>query len=518
MHAVSCGALQRYMTEIIGVKFKTNGKVYSFAPGDLNPAEGTYVVVETARGPECGEVASRRHAVADESITAPLKPILRLATEEDLRVLERNKQYMADAFKICEERIQKRELPMRLVDVECGFDSNKLIFYFTAESRVDFRELVKDLASAFHVRIELRQIGDRDEAKLLGGLGICGREFCCKGYLSDFQPITIKMAKEQGLALNPAKISGTCGRLMCCLRYESPVYEELMRFTPKVGSTVVLQGEPPVRAYVMEANLITGKLRVKPENAEMPITVDRADVERLQDMTKRMTREDLRDNRRENGGRPTPAKPPAANLAAAEKQQPNPEQAAENAAEEVLDAELLALSDDAPVQQRPPKQPRPKRENNGNRLPRENANRPQKPQQQNPPQNRPAQPAAEPSALHSEFGESRQQQPVPTTVPRTTMPLDAMDLTEHRAAKPQSAEGEGNAQNHDNRSGNFNRRNGNNNQRPRQNRSNGNRNGENQQNGNGEHKPYRRNFNHGGGNRPSRPNRPPQDNGGEKSE
>ena len=283
------------MVEIIGVKFKSSGKLYFFAPGDLNPAEGTYVVVETARGPECGEVAARRHAVPEESITAPLKPILRIATDADLEILEKNRVFMKEAMRFCVECIEARELPMRLVDVECGFDSNKLIFYFTAESRVDFRELVKDLAQQFHMRIELRQIGDRDETKLLGGLGICGREYCCKGYLSNFQPISIKMAKEQGLALNPTKISGACGRLMCCLRYESPVYEELIKLTPKVGSTVLLPGDPPVRAYVMEANLVTGNLRVKPENSDTPVTVSRDSVERLTDASRRMTKEDLRE-------------------------------------------------------------------------------------------------------------------------------------------------------------------------------------------------------------------------------
>lgn len=285
------------MIEIIGVKFKTNGKVYSFAPGEFSPTEGSYVVVDTVRGSECGIVATRRHAVPEDSVTTPLKPILRLATPEDMAELERNKQYLADAMRVCEERIAARNLPMRLVDVECGFDSNKLIFYFTADSRVDFRDLVKDLAAAFHVRIELRQIGDRDEAKLLGGLGICGRELCCKGYLDDFQPVTIKMAKEQGMALNPAKISGTCGRLMCCLRYESPVYEELIKMIPKAGSTVILPGNPPVRAYVLEANLISGKLRLKPENSELPVTMMFTEVEPLQDTSRRMTREDLRDKR-----------------------------------------------------------------------------------------------------------------------------------------------------------------------------------------------------------------------------
>lgn len=478
------------MTEIIGVKFKNSGKVYSFAPGDWNPTEGSYVVVETARGQECGEVASRRHAVPDESITTPLKPILRIANEDDMKILERNKQYMADAFKVCEERIQKRELPMRLVDVECGFDSNKLIFYFTAESRVDFRELVKDLASTFHVRIELRQIGDRDEAKLLGGLGICGREFCCKGYLSDFQPITIKMAKEQGLALNPAKISGTCGRLMCCLRYESPVYEELMRFTPKVGSTVLIQNDPPVRAYVMEANLITGKLRVKPENAEMPITVDRDDVERLQDMSRRMTRDDLkRENSAKNNGA---SKSPAANAdtAAKQKKQENISEAAED---ELQNNKLLEMTetDNTEVSQRRPQRQNPKMRQN----PRENRSR----QEQTPAD---AQPAAEQSVLYSEFGESRQNkpQPQPTTAPRAQMNLDNMDFTEHRAAKPQPAENDSSASEKPQQRGNRNAHRYH--QRPRN---------ANQQGG--EQKPHR-NFNRGG-NRPPRDNHPPQNDGGQ---
>ena len=396
------------MIEVIGVKFKSGGKMYYFAPGDLNPAEGSYVVVETARGPECGEVAARRHAVADDSITAPLKPILRLATDEDMEILEKNRAYMAEAMRVCEERIAARELPMHLVDVECGFDSNKLIFYFTAESRVDFRELVKDLALAFHVRIELRQIGDRDEAKLLGGLGICGREFCCKGYLNNFQPISIKMAKEQGLALNPTKISGACGRLMCCLRYESPVYEELIKLTPKVGSTVILPGEIPHRAYVMEANLVTGNLRVKPENSDMPITIHRDQVERLQDVSRRMTKEDLRDKRN------TPA---AAD--AQPQKQAAPKQEKQN---------------QQPKQPKAPKQPA------------------QKPAESTAQQN---------SALHPEFGENRQRnagQPKQAKPARAAaMPLDGMDLTEHRAVvehperaaeQQQQKQGDGNRRPH----------------------------------------------------------------------
>lgn len=382
------------MIEVIGVKFKSGGKMYYFAPGDLNPAEGSYVVVETARGPECGEVAARRHAVSDESITAPLKPILRLATEEDLQILEKNRAYMAEAMRVCAERIEARGLPMRLVDVECGFDSNKLIFYFTAESRVDFRELVKDLALAFHVRIELRQIGDRDEAKLLGGLGICGREFCCKGYLSNFQPISIKMAKEQGLALNPTKISGACGRLMCCLRYESPVYEELIRMTPKVGSTVILPGDRPIRAYVMEANLVTGNLRVKPENSDVPITIHRDKVERLQDASRRMTKEDLRDKRTQ------PAKPEPPKQGQEKSEKPEKPEKSEK--------------------QRPAKAVKPQADKQ----------KPEKPAQQQ----KPARQSG--AALHPEFGENRQQNAAPQPQKAAVHHAPAftdMDFTEHRA-------------------------------------------------------------------------------------
>ncbi len=396
------------MIEVIGVKFKSGGKMYYFAPGDLNPAEGSYVVVETARGPECGEVAARRHAVPDDSITAPLKPILRLATSDDMAILEKNRAYMADAMRICQERIDARGLPMRLVDVECGFDSNKLIFYFTAESRVDFRELVKDLALAFHVRIELRQIGDRDEAKLLGGLGICGREFCCKGYLNNFQPISIKMAKEQGLALNPTKISGACGRLMCCLRYESPVYEELIKLTPKVGSTVILPGEPPVRAYVMEANLVTGNLRVKPENSDMPITVSRDNVERLQDVSRRMTKDDLRDKRNQPEKAETPQKKDGA-----QQKQEKPKQ-------------------EKPHPQKParPQQPRAAAEKP------QTQERPAPEKQQEKPQQEKAAPRAAAPVLHPEFGENRQQKAAPAPqkpARRSAAPLDDMDFTEHRA-------------------------------------------------------------------------------------
>jgi cell fate regulator YaaT (PSP1 superfamily) len=208
-----------------------------------------------------------------------------------MKIVEKNHIKEEEAFKICEEKIAYRKLNMHLVDVECTFDNNKLLFYFTSENRVDFRELVKDLAAVFRTRIELRQIGVRDEAKILGGVGICGREFCCKGYLGEFQPVSIKMAKEQGLSLNPAKISGTCGRLMCCLKHEQYSYEELLKITPKVGALVKT---PECRGYVEEANLITGTLKVMPEKNDVPIYVNRKDVKIIKDSEIRVNKEEIR--------------------------------------------------------------------------------------------------------------------------------------------------------------------------------------------------------------------------------
>ena len=229
------------MIEIIGVRFKNGGKVYYFSPGSWKVKSGDLVITETARGTECGEVAIANKQIPKEQVTAPLKQILRVATREDRRTLEQNRKKEERAFQVCQQKIAYRNLKMNLVDVECTFDNSKLLFYFTADNRVDFRELVKDLAAVFRTRIELRQIGVRDKAKILGGIGICGREFCCKGHLQDFQPVSIRMAKEQGLSLNPTKISGCCGRLMCCLKYEQNVYEELLRITPKVGAVVTMQ-------------------------------------------------------------------------------------------------------------------------------------------------------------------------------------------------------------------------------------------------------------------------------------
>ena len=280
------------MKEIVGVRFKSVGKIYYFSPGDIKANVGDRAIVETVRGVECGEVVIANRQINDEQIASPLKPIIRLATPADMKIVEKNKAREAEAFRICEEKIAARGLKMNLVEVECTFDNNKLLFYFTAENRVDFRELVKDLAAVFRTRIELRQIGVRDEAKILGGLGICGREFCCKGYMGDFQPVSIKMAKEQGLSLNPTKISGTCGRLMCCLKNEQNAYEALLKITPKVGAIVVTPDGDKGR--VEDANLITGKLRVKTDKSEVPVTLDRSEVKLLKDAEIRVNKDELR--------------------------------------------------------------------------------------------------------------------------------------------------------------------------------------------------------------------------------
>ena len=248
------------MTKVIGVRFKANGKSYYFSPGDLELQQGDHVIVETARGTEYGEVAKGPHDVPDSSIVKPLKTVTRMADAVDVRRMQQNRADEKRAFSVCEERIAKHKLDMKLVDVEYTLDRNKILFYFTADGRIDFRDLVKDLAGVFRTRIELRQIGVRDESKMLGGLGICGQPFCCSRFLRDFQPVSIKMAKEQGLSLNPAKISGSCGRLMCCLAYEQPAYEYLNRITPGVGSIVKT---PEGVGAVVETNVISGTLRVR---------------------------------------------------------------------------------------------------------------------------------------------------------------------------------------------------------------------------------------------------------------
>lgn len=226
------------MTKVIGVRFRTAGKVYFFSPGKFQIEQGSYVIVETARGVEYGWVVSGPKDVNDEEVVQPLKSVIRLATDQDRRTVEKNKEKEKEAFQICQEKIQKHGLEMKLIDAEYTFDNNKVLFYFTADGRIDFRDLVKDLASVFRTRIELRQIGVRDETKIRGGIGICGRSLCCSTYLSEFSAVSIRMAKEQNLSLNPTKISGVCGRLMCCLTNEQEIYEELNRHLPSVGDSV----------------------------------------------------------------------------------------------------------------------------------------------------------------------------------------------------------------------------------------------------------------------------------------
>jgi len=259
------------MTEVIGVRFKKVGKVYYFDPCGLRLKTDDAVIVETARGLEYGEVSLPNTKVEDDKIVQPLKKVVRPATEADRKTMEQNLQFEKDAFKTCEEKIAKHKLEMKLVSVEYTFDRSKILFYFSADGRVDFRELVKDLAGVFRTRIELRQIGVRDEAKMIGGLGICGRPLCCSAFLESFQPVSINMAKDQGLSLNPTKISGTCGRLMCCLKYENDAYQDLIRNTPPNESLV---DTPYGRGTVLDTSLLRGTCRVRMlSNPDAPVTV-----------------------------------------------------------------------------------------------------------------------------------------------------------------------------------------------------------------------------------------------------
>ena len=252
------------MVKIIGVRFKSGGKQYYFDPAGLEVQPGQGVIVETSRGLEYGECAQGNTQVEEETVVQPLRPLVRIATEEDEKTVEKNREKEAKAFQICQEKIAAHGLEMKLVEAEYRFEGNKVLFFFTAEGRVDFRALVKDLASTIHARIELRQIGVRDEAKMLGGLGICGRPFCCAQFLDEFQPVSIKMAKTQNLSLNPTKISGTCGRLMCCLKYEQEAYEDLVKHTPKQESFVET---PDGAGTVSSVNLLRQQVQVRLDSA-----------------------------------------------------------------------------------------------------------------------------------------------------------------------------------------------------------------------------------------------------------
>ena len=280
------------MAEVVGIRFKEVGKVYYFDPDSMKFKKGDKAIVETARGVESGEVAKENREVPEEENVKTLKRIIRAATEADLKIVAENREKEKKAFDICEQKIRAHKLEMKLVDVEYTFDSSKILFYFTADGRVDFRELVKDLAGVFRTRIELRQIGVRDESKMIGGFGICGRPFCCSSFLGDFQPVSIKMAKEQGLSLNPTKISGTCGRLMCCLKYEQEAYEHLLRHTPKIGAIVETREG---RGTVLDNNLLTGMLTIRldrrPDAA--PVVIERHQVKLIRDAQIKLNKKEI---------------------------------------------------------------------------------------------------------------------------------------------------------------------------------------------------------------------------------
>ncbi len=262
--------------EVVDIQFRPGQKIYYFDPAGVRYSQGDHVIIDTARGLEFGICAGGNHKISTKEVVSPLRSVLRHTTEQDEKTLEENRQKEKRAFEVCMQKIAEHKLDMQLVSAECSFDGSKILFFFTADERVDFRELVKNLAGIFHTRIELRQIGVRDKAKMVGGLGICGRPFCCASFLDDFQPVSIKMAKTQSLSLNPTKISGTCGRLMCCLKYEQDAYESLLRHTPQAESFV---DTPEGRGTVVEVSLLRQKLKVRME--ESPDTVSVFAVEEV---------------------------------------------------------------------------------------------------------------------------------------------------------------------------------------------------------------------------------------------
>ena len=285
------------MTKIVGIRFRTAGKIYYFDPADFDLDMAMHVIVETARGIEMGTVLIPPKEVDDDKVVSPLKPVIRVATDEDEKTVERNKEKEKEAFAICKEKIIKHGLEMKLVDAEYTFDGNKLLFYFTADGRIDFRELVKDLAAVFRTRIELRQIGVRDETKMMGGIGICGRPLCCHSYMADFVPVSIKMAKEQNLSLNPTKISGVCGRLMCCLKYEQDTYEYLNSRMPSVGEKV--KTPEGIIGEVKSVSVLRQLARVVIDNGEekelREYTVDDLRLKPRQKKDVKLTEEELRE-------------------------------------------------------------------------------------------------------------------------------------------------------------------------------------------------------------------------------
>ena len=370
------------MVNVIGVRFQNAGKLYFFDPGAFWPTPGDFVIVETARGIEFGEVVTPVREINDEQLTAPLKQVVRIATAQDVQHAQENKQNEKEAYAICQKKISEHKLDMKLVSVEYTFDNSKILFYFTANGRVDFRSLVKDLAAVFKTRIELRQIGVRDEAKMLGGLGPCGRPVCCGAFLGDFQPVSIKMAKEQNLSLNPTKISGVCGRLMCCLKYEQDNYEQTRKRMPKVGKEVIT---PDGNGVVWDLNIIKETVRVR---------IQKGDSSELKDFPM--------DEVQRIGG---PAQQPKKDAAPAVE-----EETPEKPVEQVEEAGETVQEQPREQRSERPRRERPRKEENkqqlGKPVQRENPNRKDKPEgepkpadkpkQETPAQEAPAKPAVSP--------------------------------------------------------------------------------------------------------------------------
>lgn len=340
------------MTEVISVRFKNGGKTYFFAPNGKTVKTGMKVIVETSKGLEFAECRYGNHMVEDSVVVQPLRPIIRVATPDDLRIAEINKKREKEAFGICQQKIAEHELDMKLVDVECSFDGNKTTFFFTSDCRVDFRELVKDLAAIFRNRIELRQIGVRDEAKMLGGLGICGRPFCCSRFIDDFMPVSTKMAKAQSMSLNPSKISGSCGRLMCCLRYEQEAYEELIKTVPKAGAFVET---PAGYGEVTQVNLLRQLLKVKldGEGDETVKTYKASEVAAVP------------------GGRPKDGETPPSVLDRTAISEP------EDDVDEAAEPMFAEFAEPEPEKKAAPKKPNRKRHKNGRKPSKPEANKPQ---------------------------------------------------------------------------------------------------------------------------------------------
>ena len=380
------------MTEVVSVKFKNRGKTYYFAAAGNNVSPGQDVIVETSKGLEFAQCVMGNHYVPDEKVIPPIRPVVRIATENDLRVAEINKNREREAFGICKKKIEDHGLDMKLVDVECSFEGNKITFFFTSDGRVDFRELVKDLASVFRNRIELRQIGVRDEAKMLGGIGICGRPFCCSQFLDDFQPVSTKMAKIQSMSLNPSKISGTCGRLMCCLRYEEEAYEDLVKTVPKNGAFVET---PAGYGNVTQVNLLrrTVKVKLDGEGEDVFKTYSADEVAAIP------------------GGRPKPGEP----LPQLLKNRPAPERAEEEPEAAAVDEPFDGFAAEPRREEQPSARQASVRRKSGQ--PRRNGNKPREQGQRPPREN--AQPRQQ-GAPRARDGEKPQRQQPNGDKPRRT--------------------------------------------------------------------------------------------------